>query len=331
MKKQILPVLVVFFVISAIMFCVDGCFHRKGANAPENLRVPYIHNNGLFVITGTGRRVLSLPAKRSKKEDWKGQRKLEFGYRDPNVHPFQDRLVCVRHYNYDPDELPMGGYCELIEIPLQGTNPIRVLYRPPLVGVLVASPVWSPDGRQIAFFHGSQWSVQSEVAILDRESNAIVQHIPINQMRGVSPLFNYLRWSADGSHIFIWATRSELNEQTTSQFDEDVGILTIASQQVRWLGRWVETENHGNKYGHYEHQIKTEDFGAIRMLFGPSVKIDRLGWFVELSSSIWSPDGRYFFSYPYRPGWFGRTSWIERYDTLTNERKVIKTRTWALY
>ncbi len=295
---------------------------ESGTGGLGELRIPYIHQDGLYVITGYGSTVLQLPAKRAKRNDWKGQGKLAYGYNAPSPHPKQDRIACVRCFEYDPVEgSPLRGRCEIVEVSWQHRKPsIRVLFAPS-PSWMVDSPTWSPDGRSIAFFLGPKQNRQSEVVIMDAKSGALSQRVPLRYGRGVTLGDNYLRWSPDGNRIIMWTTQSPEDLDTTVKFGKEIGILTCSSGEVRWLGRWVEQ----GSYRRWDQQISNqEDAEAVRTLFGSN----------ELPTSefvvvpIRSPDGRYLFSRRSRMG-FGAKGWIERYDVQTRERVAIRTVWWV--
>ena len=219
---------------------ITGFILQTEAAESDQLRIPYTYEESLYVITNTGKTVLRLPAQRSKQQDWKGQGKLEYGFSVPDLHPDQNRLVCVHCHNYDPSAFPHGGYCELVEISFEKKIPPRVIWSP---GTNLDAPVWSPDGKRIAFLLGRNNAVfakKDEIVILEAESGTVIQHVSVPEMRGVITGSDYLRWSADGKKIFIWADRSREEKQTTAEFAKDVGIWNLNEGKVRWLGQWVE-------------------------------------------------------------------------------------------
>ena len=188
----------------------------------NQLRISYTYGESLYVITNSGKTVLHLPSRRSKQQDWKGQEKLEYGFSVPDMHPDQSRVVCVRCHNYDPFAYPNGGYCELVEIFFEKKIPPRVIWSP---GNHLDAPVWSPDGKKIAFLLGRNNAVfakKDEIVILEAESGMVIQHVSVLEMKGVITGSDYLRWSSDGKKIFIWADRSREEKQTTAEFAKDV-------------------------------------------------------------------------------------------------------------
>lgn len=330
--------------ISAFLLAmsVAGLSRPGWTNEPKvwglnELRIPYEHKHGVSVITGRGKKILELPAKQltgaNAEKDVTGERKLAYGFSSPHIHPRQDRIVCRRCHGYFPQQDPRGVRCELVEVSLEsGTSPVRVIYAPP-DDRLIASPAWSPDGHQVAFLLIRPEDLLSEVAILDRESQNVVQRFTVEELKAFV-YFDYLRWSADGRRIFIWGTRAKPDYKGVT--NEDIAILTISSGNVQWLGQWGGTGRYGivpidgryaeegrREYGEWKQKIETPaDAETVRTLFGSAEK--------RVNRPIWSPDRRYYFYYRYREG-FGANGWIERYDAQIDKGVRIKTVWWAPY
>ena len=318
----------------------------------SDLRVPYEHKNGIYVITGSGEKILSLLPERVTGTEAKKARKVKHAYYQPDVHPTQERLICVRCNDFSLQVLTDVRSCELIEVSLNGENPlVRSIYTPP-GGYLIESPVWSPDGNRIAFLMGNNiWRLHERIAkgerkpfnefirtlgILDKESG-VVEWIRIEIMEKALPHFSalkagrrgYIRWDADGTRIFIYARRPGPRQAGKVV---DVGEVDVAARKFRWLDM-SDIMNYGKPYhghstpyhpgsGYLYTRKKLPDFPAVRALFGSSDN--------TVFRPVWSPDRRYFFYKRRKEGW-GAKAWIECYDTRTQKRVEIKTLWWAPY
>lgn len=335
MRRRLLRTVGSLLIVSLVSLPAPGWAEEPRILSLDGLRIPYEHRHGVYVITGKGRRVLELPAKRARgNEGREGNRKLEYAYYTPDVHPSQERIVCLRCHAFFEQDYRRDVRCEVVEIILhEKKSPVRVIYAPPEGGA-IASPVWSPGGRRIAFFIFEKGENSSRgIAILDMESRKALQRISVGQLEA-GVYSDYLRWAADGKQIFIWGGRP--NPGYFGIAGQDAAVLTVDSGHVRWLGQWVGTGLYAirpidGKYteegkfekGEWKREIETPaDAEAVRTLFGSSEN--------QVSRPIWSPDRRYYFYKRIREG-FGAKGWIERYDTQTHERDAIKTVWRAVY
>ena len=327
-----------------VVFC--SCIvSSKDTSGLDELRIPYESENGISVISGTGKTILDLSAKRAvgemAKKDWSGDWLLEYGYFAPDVHPAQDRLVCLRYHHFF-EQQRHDARCDLVEISLKKGKPlIQTVYTPP-ADRNIASPIWSPDGRHIAFFQFGKHGMPTEVTILHKEDGRIGKRFALQEAKA-SVHFDYLRWSADGRKLFVRVGRlppeNMFNNEgikTSGLLAQDVGILKVDSGSVQWLGQWMGTGRYGIQqingkspeeskfeYGEWKQKIESpEDSEALETLFGSGEN--------KVDHPVWSPDRRYYFCERYKDG-FWANGWVERYDTQTKKRVRIKTIWWAPY
>jgi len=319
-------------IILIVMFAVLLEGQSFGYQEEENLdklRIAFTRNQNLDVLTGNGRTVLTLKARQVGG-------KFEFGFLEADVSPDQSLVVALECHNYDPDQGPMDGYCEIVEIPL--TNILRptvqVLYSPFKTEienefVQLDAPAWSADGQKIAFFQGQKNDRYGEIVIIEAKSGEVFKRIPVPYLRGVQANGNYLRWSRNGKKIFIWATHAKEDKEVTADFNQDIGVIALDSGQVRWLGKWIS----GPEGNHWERQLfDPESIEAVKALRGPKERnIDNLGRVLPLG---YSPNERYFFYYQESstgPSNFSMGGFIKRYDTFSHIVKSIRTIWWTPY
>jgi hypothetical protein len=221
------------------------------------------------------------------------------------MHPSEDRMVCARC-----PETRFVRPCELVECTLGDTPPqIETLYTS-AVGELIQSPVWSPDGNQIAFLecdqsrrHGVERRRVKGVAILDLERH---QWQRFNHM-GDMACGGFIRWSPDQTHVFL-----------SLDAKDDIGELDVRTGTIRWL---IGSRMHLREDAHPRQDVWSLE--AVRMLYGLK---DR-----PISGPLWTPDDRYYFYDVRTEGLLGDAGWIERYDTKTKQRRRIRTLWRRLY
>ncbi len=285
--------------------------------SPENK-----YERRVGVVSGTGRQILKLEPE-SQIMTW-SEGGIFTNYstdHSPDVHPAQDRIICVRCQS--------DYRCKLIEVRLDGKGSLpEVIYVPPK-GEIIDSPVWSADGRQIAFLIGK------DIGIVDRESMQLIHRISIGKTDEV-PLYtleiqnrDYIRWNEDGTRLFLWGNHSGPGYGGTVT---DIGELEIASEKFQWLGVHGIDFIYGKSVGRsiydqvnkrYTHISQLlEDTSAVRALFGSSKNM--------VLRPIWSPDRRYYFYLTKKEGFLAK-EWLERYDAQTEKSAAIKILWRALY
>ena len=188
--------------------------------------VDYQVESYVSVLSGNGRKILDLGSE-SKIIEWaKGTFTVNSEDHEPDVHPSQDRIVYVRcrAQRYD---------CQLVESRLdRQAAQVSILYAPERDNELIDSPVWSPDGSRVAFLIGK------DIGIMDRGSGTF-RRVQLDRKREAAPWStnlwarDYIRWSADGTRIFIWAERSGAKAPDT--IGPAIGELELTSGQIRWL------------------------------------------------------------------------------------------------
>lgn len=309
-------------VLFANLAGLGGADESKSMSLKE-LRIPFPYKEGeVRVISGTGREILTLTPKRISTQD-PSEEAYAHAYYSPHVHPNQDRIICVRCNNFSlKSNLTWARRsCEVVEVFLNEDEPrIRVVFTPP-PGNHVISPVWSPDGRQIAFFLGRS------IGILDMATGKIVQqteaidhgHPPSKFALALRT--DYLRWSKDGSRIFIWVAKWG---PTYAGRDRDLSILEAHSGVIKRFGGYRTYEE--GRWEDLPEKFPAADFEAVHTLFG----VNENRFSTPFVRPIWSPDRRYYFSYKQREGFWAK-GWIERYDTQTEKRKKVRTLWWAPY
>lgn len=307
---------------------------EPGQLSLDELRIAYqVGNAQIKVISGKGRNILKWP----KSVNVRKRSDSDYTYWRPDVHPDQTRLVCVRcvrHFQNDAS-------CELIEIPLvENSSTPHVIYKAPQ-GEVIHSPVWSPDGSQIAFLIG-KWAEARvmDVGIADRQTNELMQRIDLGKSKGREYAWSYtarsvdmnhwgrdyIRWSWDGKRILVWATQVRPIAP-----QEEFGSVDVASETVRWLvkgpselglslAQFHSVPHHSleQKYGPYGPKEGLFNSPDVDAMFGSSQ--------YPVACPIWSPNRRYYF---YERGYYqaGYVVWIERYDTRTGIRRRIKMKT----
>jgi len=88
-----------------------------------------------------------------------------------------------------------------------------------------SEPIWSRDGKQIVYTRGDSGGHSSDVYLADIASGHTVK---LTEHAG-DKLFQATDWSPDGKSILL--TSNAVNGSL------NIGLLTIASKQVRWLTR----------------------------------------------------------------------------------------------
>lgn len=251
----------------------------------------------VLILTGLGKRL-------DRKEAVWGtggyrENNLKVGYFSPTVHPDHERFVAVRCY-----EMPEGRSwsssgpaegCELAEWRIGGEL-VRVLFETP-AGLAIDSPTWDPAGSRLAVWVGR------EVVLLDGRSGEELLRTEVPDLHAARPWDSrddYLRWSADGSALYIaGATRDPRLRRTVSVIDPENGTFErFPAQPPDFL--WGQ---------HRDHRPMENDPALVALYGSPDHPVE---------TPIYSSDRRFYFSSKKREGLFAR-GWIEGYDTWTGE------------
>ncbi|TKH41459.1 peptidase S9 family protein [Paenibacillus terrae] len=177
---------------------------------------------------------------------------------DPAVHPGNGAVAYVEQY-INEDRIDYNS--DIWLLPSENSEPLPFTYGPK-----DKSPVWSPDGSQLAFLRTLKGKRQ--VWIIPASGGEA------RQLTWAGKGVHSLAWSPDGSYIsFVAKTTESLSSPTSVQPEGQVVNRTKAKSDG--YGLWDNTRNHL-----YVTDVNSGD--TVQLTFGA----------YDVAEPVWSPDGK---------------------------------------
>lgn len=177
---------------------------------------------------------------------------------DPAVHPGNGAVAYVEQY-INEDRIDYNS--DIWLLPSENSEPLPFTYGPK-----DESPVWSPDGSQLAFLRTLEGKRQ--VWIIPASGGEA------RQLTWAEKGVHSLAWSPDGFYIsFVAKTTESLSSPTSVQPKGQVVNRTKAKSDG--YGLWDDTRNHL-----YVTDVNSGD--TVQLTFGA----------YDVAEPVWSPDGK---------------------------------------
>ena len=334
-----------------------GCVHVVLAGSSEScvpedldaIRLAFEHSSeGVYVVSGTGKRILQLGPKRGSKarpvdpvHSTKGViPKGGTSYFAPEVDPDQERLVTVKCSGVIK-RAGSAADCAIVVIDIE-TGENRIAYTPS-AGANIDEPTWSPDGGKLAFFE------DRDVVVIDENTGRVIERLTNVRMHNTGADYtmalreDFLGWDSNESELFVsaelpgpeyvgppWETTGRELVALGIGTVQAIGTIDLALKEVDWLGAFMVPDD---GYFHARLPDGRYERGSETLLDSPAVVYfhgSRENPVRFLGRLVWSPDRTCYFYQTHRDGWFAKT-WIEGYDVKTRERFTVRRLSFALY